>query len=225
MFDESTVRLSFLAASFLAVSLFASWYKRDPLVSPTPFGPSLPLLIDLGISQLEAIPTVGFSDPILSYFSALRFIFDGLPILKYGYEKTRPGLFKIATFRRWLVLVSGPELVEDVRKAPDDVLSLYASAIESIQFEYTIDLLEMDNDYHTDVIRSKLTRNIALTFDEVRDELIRSLDASIPVNGDGWVKVPVIETMQHVVSPAKTLQPIFQALSRKVERLTQGDSR
>src|SRR6266702_3370138 len=87
MVDESTVRLSILAASFFIVSLFASWYKRNPLVSPTPFGPSLPLLIDLGVSQLEAIPTVGFSDPILSYFSALRFIFDGLPIVRYGYEK------------------------------------------------------------------------------------------------------------------------------------------
>ena len=38
-------------------------------------------------SQLDAIPTVGFSDPILSYLSALRFIFDGLPMLKYGYAK------------------------------------------------------------------------------------------------------------------------------------------
>ncbi len=38
-------------------------------------------------SQLDAIPTVGFSDPILSYLSALRFNLDGLPMLKYGYEK------------------------------------------------------------------------------------------------------------------------------------------
>lgn len=47
----------------------------------------LSLLIDFGCSQLAAIPTVGFSDPILSYFSALRFVFDGLTMLKYGYEK------------------------------------------------------------------------------------------------------------------------------------------
>ena len=46
-----------------------------------------PLLIDLGRSQLDAIPTVGFSDPILSYFSALRLKLNGLPMLKYGYEK------------------------------------------------------------------------------------------------------------------------------------------
>ncbi|KAI9441476.1 cytochrome P450 [Lactarius indigo] len=135
--------------------------------------------------MLDAIPTVGFSDPILSYFSALRFLFDGPSRLKYGYEKTRRGLFKTATFRRWMVLASGPEHIEDVRKAPDDVLSIIASTIEFLQAEYTLDLLDMDTGYHTDVIRVKLTRNIATTFKDVRDELIRTLDASIPVYDDG----------------------------------------
>jgi cytochrome P450 len=188
MVNESTLGLSFtIAASFFVVSLFASWYRRDPL--------------------LDAIPTVGFSDPILSYFSALRYIFDGISMLKYGYEKTRPGLFRIATFRRWMVLTSGPELIEDIRKAPDDILSLNESAIEFLQVEYTLDLLDMDNDYHTHVIRSKLTRNIADTFKQVRDELIRSLDASIPLHGDNWVKVPVIETIQRVV--CATMNRVF----------------
>ncbi len=44
--------------------------------------------------------------------------------------QTRRGLFKIATFRAWLVLASSPELIEDVRKAPDDVLSLAATLIQ-----------------------------------------------------------------------------------------------
>ena len=100
------------------------------------------------------------------------------------------------------MLASSPELVEDVRKAPDDVLSMKASITEvsmlpgmfdsyssrSCQFlqsEYTLDLLDRDNDYHASIIRSKLTRNIAVTFKEVRDELVRSLDASISVHGDG----------------------------------------
>ena len=51
--------------------------------------------------------------------------------------------------------------------------------------EYTLDLLDLDNEYHVDVLRSKLTQNLAATFNEVRDELARSLDASIPVYCDG----------------------------------------
>ncbi|KAI9434914.1 cytochrome P450 [Lactarius psammicola] len=179
MVDESTLRLLFLVVSFFVVSLFASWYRRDPL--------------------LEAIPTVGFSDPILSYLSALCFNLDGLPMFKDGYEKTRRGLFKIATFRRWMVLASGPGLIEDVRKAPDDVLSLSASLIDFIQPEYTLNLLDLDHEYLAGTIRSKLTRNIAVTFKEVHEELIISLDGSIPMQGDDWVKVPVVETMQRVI--------------------------
>ncbi|KAH9072143.1 cytochrome P450 [Lactarius deliciosus] len=172
MVDESTLRLSFLAASFFIVFLFASWYRRDPL--------------------LNAIPTVGFSDPILSYYSALRFNIDSLPMLKYGYENARRGVFKIAGFRRWMVLISRPEQIEDVRKAPDDVL--YFSS--NIHWAYW----RPDSGYHKDVIRSKLTRNIEVVFKDVRDELIRTLDACIPVHGDDWVKVPVLETVQRVVS-------------------------
>jgi hypothetical protein len=37
--------------------------------------------------QLNAIPTAGFSDPIFSYFSAAQFTFDGIRMLKEGYEK------------------------------------------------------------------------------------------------------------------------------------------
>jgi hypothetical protein len=86
MVNDSSLSPSILVASFVVVSLFTYWYKKDPLVSPK-LVTSLPLLTHLGGSQLDVIPTVGFSDPILSYFSALRFIFNGLPMLGRGYEK------------------------------------------------------------------------------------------------------------------------------------------
>ncbi|KAF8270427.1 cytochrome P450 [Lactarius quietus] len=184
MADDSTFRLLVLAASSFVVYLFASWYRKDPL--------------------LDAIPTVGFSDPILSYFSALRFKLNGVPMLKYGYEKTRLrlGLFKIASFRGWIVLASDPELIEDVKKTPEDHLSFNVPVWEFLQVEYTMPLLDWNNLYHVDIIRTKLTRNIAVIFEKVRDELARSLDASISMHGDDsdWVKVPVLKTMQHVVS-------------------------
>ena len=41
--------------------------------------------------------------------------------------------------------------------------------------EYTISLLNMEDTYHTSVIRSRLTRNIAATFNQVRDELVAAL--------------------------------------------------
>ncbi|KAH9954865.1 cytochrome P450 [Russula dissimulans] len=187
------LRVSFLAGSFVVVSLFISWYlRRDPL--------------------LDAIPTVGFSDPILSYFSALKFNFDGIRMLKEGYEKvvplplnlptflrTSPGLFKIATFRKWMVLAAGPELIEDIRKAPDNVLSFREPILEFLQAEYTLNVLNIEDEYHTGVVRSQLTRSIATTFKELREELIKGLDDWIPTRDDQWVKVPVMEMLQRVI--------------------------
>ena len=54
-----------------------------------------------------------------------------------------------------------------------------------VQAEYTLDLLNEEDEYHTDIIRSQLTRNIANTFKEVREELIVAMDDLIPTREDG----------------------------------------
>ncbi len=43
----------------------------------------------------------------------------------------------------------------------------------------------MDDSYHRTVIRSKLTRNIAATFDRVHDELVGALGGFIPTVDQG----------------------------------------
>ncbi|KAF8491191.1 cytochrome P450 [Russula emetica] len=181
--DDFTLKLSFTAGVLCVVSLFLSRYFRsDPM--------------------LNAIPTIGLSDPILSYFSALQFNFDGVRMLKEGYEKTKPGLVKIANFRRWMVLATGSQLIDDIRRAPEDVLSMSEPMKELLQSEYTLDLLNDHDEYHTDIIRSQLTRNIANTFKEVREELIMGMDDLIPAREDKWVKVSILDTLQRVICRA-----------------------
>jgi hypothetical protein len=43
----------------------------------------------------------------------------------------------------------------------------------------------MNDSYHNDVIRTKLTRNIATTFKEVREEVVMAMNDFIPMRGDG----------------------------------------
>jgi hypothetical protein len=74
----------------------------------------------------------------------------------------------------------------------------------------------MDDIYHRTVTRSKLTRNIAATFDQVHDELVGALGNFIPTVDQGefhilwkmrrwftfnveWVKVSILPTMQRIV--------------------------
>jgi hypothetical protein len=128
-------------------------------------------------------------------------------MLKDGYEKTRPGLFKVAYFRRWVVLPSGSGLIEDVRKAPDDVLSRIEARKESLQPEYTLDFVNDEDTYSTDVMRSKLTRDVAATFKDVREEFVMAMHDLIPTRDDKWVKFPIIETLQRVI--CRTSNRIF----------------
>jgi hypothetical protein len=99
-----------------------------------------------------------------------------------------------------MVLVTGSELIDDVRKAPDDVLSNAPASevrqrangefiliwiIQVLQTKYTMSLLNPNDEYHTDIVRSQLTRNIAATFKEVREELIMGMNDLIPTHEDG----------------------------------------
>ncbi|KAH9992090.1 cytochrome P450 [Russula vinacea] len=154
---------------------------------------------------LDAIPTVGFSDPILSYLSAVRFNYDGVRMLKDGFEKTGPGLFKVANIRRWVVLVAGPDLIEEIKNAPDDVLS-------GLEAEARIHarLLDIKDAFHVDVVRSKMTQNMAIAFKEGREELIMAMDDVIPMRGE-WVTVPIQETLQRVL--CRTTNRIFVGVS------------
>jgi len=45
-------------------------------------------------------------------------------------------------------------------------------------------MLNKDDIYHVDIIRTKLTRNIAVTFKEVREEFIHALKDLIPTDED-----------------------------------------
>ncbi|KAI0287733.1 cytochrome P450 [Russula brevipes] len=120
-------------------------------------------------------------------------------MLREGYEKTRPGLFKIANFRGWMVLPAGPELIEDVKKAPDTVLSFAKEAEEFIEADYTLGLLNAKDPYYMDVLRSRLTRNSAATFKEVHEELVKALGDRVPTHEDEWVKVPILKVAQQVI--------------------------
>jgi hypothetical protein len=87
MLDVYTSNVSLLAIFLVVVSLLISWYVRgDPMVRP--FSSYLyHSFTMLHRFQLDAIPTIGFSDPILSYLSSFQFYFNGIPMLEEGYKK------------------------------------------------------------------------------------------------------------------------------------------
>src|SRR6266849_6450248 len=85
MLDDSTLNVSLLGGFLVLVVFFVGWNNdRGVRTSPSYIRHNLnnhPRL------QLNAIPTIGFSIPILTYLSAVRFTFDGVRMLDEGYKK------------------------------------------------------------------------------------------------------------------------------------------
>jgi hypothetical protein len=54
-------------------------------------------------------------------------------------------------------------------------------------------LLNLADRYHLDIIRSKLTRNIAATFEEVHEELVLAFDDLIQTRDDGALNNPGVK--------------------------------
>ncbi len=95
--------------------------------------------------QLYKLPTVGgFFFPLLSYLGGLNTLFRGKRLLQYGYRKVRffpyavtgsanihdtssqhrGRPFKIPLLSGWVVVVSNPAVMEDIRTRPQDQLWL-----------------------------------------------------------------------------------------------------
>ena len=70
----------------------------------------------------------------------------------------------------------------------------FTMSIQFTQTKYTFGFLNLDDVYHRNVIRSKLTRNMSPTFDQVHDELLCAVRECIPVVGKGIVSYFLKET-------------------------------
>ncbi|KAJ3564007.1 hypothetical protein NP233_g8574 [Leucocoprinus birnbaumii] len=154
-------------------------------------------------SPLDAIPTVGHSSFITSYLTALRWTRHGDEILQEGYNKYAGRPFKVATMSRWVVILSGKKLLDDMKTTPDEVISLRRAVVETMHIEYTLGRKADEDSYHNMTIRSPLTRQMMNKFDEIRDEIVQSFAEYIPLTED-WVTVPAFATVIHIVCRINT---------------------
>ncbi|CCM06703.1 uncharacterized protein FIBRA_08991 [Fibroporia radiculosa] len=137
-------------------------------------------------SNLSHIPTVGGpSLPILSYYGTIRYIFRAQEIIKEGYTKHKGGIFKYAELGHWRVIVTGPKLIDDLRKAPENVLSNSEAIREIVGLDYTLGLDIIHDPYHIPIIRSRFKGDLGTSLQDVRDEIIAALNDEIPSCSNG----------------------------------------
>ncbi|KAI0046785.1 cytochrome P450 [Auriscalpium vulgare] len=141
------------------------------------------------------IPSVGFTAPLLTYLTALKFQRGSDQLIQEGYDKYKPGLFKIPLWDHWLVMATSPQLIEDIRKATDDTLSNHEAFHYFFQSKYSVGEDVLDNNYHTRVIQAQLTRQIAVTLDDVREEVVMAVAGIIAVKDGSWIRVSGVEKL------------------------------
>ncbi|KAF8844182.1 cytochrome P450 [Paxillus ammoniavirescens] len=160
--------------------------------------------------NLDAIPTVGCSTWLGSWWASIKYLTKGADIIRGGYEKHKGTPFKVADLYRWTVVVSGPQLVEEVRKASDDELSFAEAANENLKFEYTLGHDIHYNPFHIPIIRSQLTRNLGILYPDIRDEVVVAFEETLDLQDNEWKSVPALRTVQKVV--CRTSNRIFVGL-------------
>ncbi|KAF8967500.1 cytochrome P450 [Flammula alnicola] len=151
-------------------------------------------------SKLDHIPTIGYSSPILSYITAIKFRTESRALVEEGYRKYPNQVWKLSTLDGWFIVANGTHRVEEINKASGRELSAVINFESYLQLDYTLGPEVTTNPYHINVVRSPMTRNIAAQFDEMRDEATRAFEEIIPSNSNEWVGVPIFSTITEVIS-------------------------
>ncbi|OSX67133.1 hypothetical protein POSPLADRAFT_1051288 [Postia placenta MAD-698-R-SB12] len=149
---------------------------------------------------LYPIPAIGPSAPVLSYLGAYRYYRDARKVLQEGYAKYK--VFRVSMLDRWVVVVSGADMNEELRKVPDTHVSFAQAADEFLYMKHTVAPDVTTHPIHTPVIRGPLTRNLNSLFPDIVDEMKAAFPDVMPSpTKDGeWVEIPVRDTMARIVS-------------------------
>ncbi|KAI1793036.1 cytochrome P450 [Ganoderma leucocontextum] len=169
---------------------------------------------------LNVIPTVGGpSLPLLSYIGACKFLFRAQQLIQTGYDKYRGSPFKIAMFDQWLVVLSGPEIVEEVRKLPDDAASPGEGILFLTQLAKYVHSEVFVDHYHVDIIRNTLTRQLGAVLPAMIDELEVVCGEFFPTKEGDTASLPGSQTMLDVVARVISRAFVERPLCRDAQYL------
>ncbi|KAF8913740.1 cytochrome P450 [Gymnopilus junonius] len=150
-------------------------------------------------SYLRHIPTIGSDGVIFSYLDALKFYRHGHEMIHQGYTKYYGRAFKVSMISRWVVIVTGPDMVNDIRQATDDQLSFRDAVAETAQSDYMIGPQIRLDPYHVAIVRTPLTRNLGSRFADIKDEISAGFADLIHAKANEWISINVYRSIMQIV--------------------------
>ncbi|KZS96388.1 cytochrome P450 [Sistotremastrum niveocremeum HHB9708] len=170
------------------------------------------------------VPALGPTGPLTSYLGAYRYFRHGDQVVQEGYDKYRGNgdIFKVADFSRWIVLVTSSEFIDEMKRAPDDVLGFSEAADELLQVEYTMGPNVAENQYHVPIIRSNFTRSLTALFPDIIDEVSSAFSDKIRPGGDEWVSLSVMNSVSQITARVANRTFVGLPLCRDQEFVEMG---
>ncbi|KAI0348326.1 cytochrome P450 [Trametopsis cervina] len=151
--------------------------------------------------SLRSIPTVGGSSiPVLSYIKSFRWLHHAKEVLQEGYDKYKGATFKMAMPDRWLVVVSGHKLVEEVATLPSDIASFTYASGELVGTRYIFGEEVHRDPFHVAMLKGQLTRNIGGLHEILHAETAMAIEDLIPIEADEWVPVNAFLLTQKAIA-------------------------
>lgn len=169
-------------------------------------------------AKLKAIPTVGSSGIITSWIDAVKFIRHAKEIIQEGHKMYHGSVFKVPLLDKWMVVVSGSEKINDIRKSTREQLSSVDAFVDHLQTDYTVDPCVGADNYLAEVVRGAFTRNISTCFADVQDEIKAAFIDNVPMTED-WIEVPAYEKILQIICRASNRMFIGLPLCRNPEYL------
>lgn len=140
-------------------------------------------------SKIDHVPTLGSDGFFGSLIDLWRIILTpGDEVMKRGYRQYRGAAFKMrtpCTSTGWFIFVSGEKMIEELKKAPTEVLSLAETTVDNLETEQTLGKYAHADEFQIHVVRTPLTRALNGRFSDLCEELTLACDKHLP-KGDDW---------------------------------------
>ncbi|THU83561.1 cytochrome P450 [Dendrothele bispora CBS 962.96] len=163
------------------------------------------------------IPTIGGEGLLDSYVGAYKFLFGTRDLIQEGYDKHYGKAFRIPMLSGWLVLVTGPRMIEEVRAASESGLSSRAALFkESLQTDYTFSPEYLLDPYHFQFVQTSLVRDLGVRIAEIKDEIATVFAELIPPTND-WTRLGGCLTGQQLAFSSTTRLLVGLRLCRDPE--------
>ncbi|KAJ7123072.1 cytochrome P450 [Mycena epipterygia] len=166
--------------------------------------------------SLDHIPSAGGRGILSAYVTAFKFMVDAGSVLQSGYENYTNGVFKIPQIDRWIVIVTGSDMLDALRSAPENILSMEAAMTDLLSADYTLGMETLRNTYHLGVIKNAMNKQLGILVPEIADETTKAFGDIIGarVANKAWTPIRVNDAVTDIVCRAVNRAFVGQVLCR-----------